>query len=91
MPDVHVDLRREKQQAGRLFMKYHLDDIAEIAAKFNDLDTGIKKDLILITALPGFGDSETLISKVDMPPAQHQQLTPPSPGDRSEEEAGIIA
>ena len=36
-------------------MKYQLDDIAEIAAKLADLDLGIKKNLILITALPGVG------------------------------------
>ena len=36
-------------------MKYQLDDITEIAAKLNDLDLGIQKDLILITALPGVG------------------------------------
>jgi predicted kinase len=36
-------------------MKYQLDDIAEIASKLNDLNLGIKKDLILITALPGVG------------------------------------
>ena len=36
-------------------MKYQLDDIAEIAAKLNDLDLGKKKDLILIAALPGVG------------------------------------
>ncbi len=36
-------------------MKYKIDDIAKIAAKFTDLGTGIKRDLILITALPGVG------------------------------------
>ena len=36
-------------------MKYQLDDIAEIAAKLADIDLGIKKNLILIAALPGVG------------------------------------
>jgi predicted kinase len=36
-------------------MKYQLDDIAEIASKLTALDLGTKKDLILITALPGVG------------------------------------
>ena len=36
-------------------MKYQLDDITEIAAKLGKLDSGVQKDLILITALPGVG------------------------------------
>lgn len=36
-------------------MKFELDDISEIAAKLTDLDLGIKRDLVLITALPGVG------------------------------------
>jgi len=36
-------------------MKYNIDDIAKIAARLTDLGTGIKRDLILITALPGVG------------------------------------
>ena len=36
-------------------MKYQLDDITEIAAKLHDLEPGIQKNLILITALPGVG------------------------------------
>lgn len=36
-------------------MKYQIDDIAEIAAKLADLGFETKKDLILITALPGAG------------------------------------
>jgi hypothetical protein len=37
---------------GRLFMKYQLEDIAEIALELADLGMGIEKNLILIT-LPG--------------------------------------
>ena len=33
----------------------HLDDIAEIASKLTDSGSGIQRDLILITALPGVG------------------------------------
>ncbi len=36
-------------------MKYNIDDIAKIAARLTDIGTGIKRDLILITALPGVG------------------------------------
>jgi len=36
-------------------MKYQLDDIAKIAAKFTESGTGIPRDLILIAALPGVG------------------------------------
>jgi len=36
-------------------MEYQLDDIAEIASKLADPDTGIQRDLILLTALPGVG------------------------------------
>ena len=36
-------------------MKYKIDDITKIAAKLTDLDMGTKRDLILITALPGVG------------------------------------
>ncbi len=36
-------------------MKYKIDDIAKIAARLTDLGMGIKRDLILITALPGVG------------------------------------
>ena len=36
-------------------MKYELDGIKQIAAKLPDLDSAIKRDLILITALPGVG------------------------------------
>jgi predicted kinase len=36
-------------------MKYELKDISEIAKKLTDLDRGIEKNLILITALPGVG------------------------------------
>lgn len=36
-------------------MKYQLDDIPEIASKLTALDLGAKRDLILITALPGVG------------------------------------
>ncbi len=36
-------------------MKYQLDDIAAIVAKFTELGTGIQRDLILIAALPGVG------------------------------------
>ena len=42
-------------------MKYQIDDTAEIAAKLTDLALGIKKDLILITALPGVG--KTILAK----------------------------
>ena len=36
-------------------MEYQLDDIAEIASKLTDLGSGIQRDLILLTALPGVG------------------------------------
>ena len=36
-------------------MEYQLDDIAEIASKLTDPGSGIQRDLILITALPGVG------------------------------------
>ena len=36
-------------------MKYKIDDIAKIDAKLTYLGTGIKRDLILIAALPGVG------------------------------------
>lgn len=36
-------------------MKYQLDDITEIAAKLHNLESGVQKHLILITALPGVG------------------------------------
>ena len=36
-------------------MEYQLDDIAEIASKMADSGSGIQRDLILITALPGVG------------------------------------
>jgi len=36
-------------------MEYQLDDIAKIASKMTDSGTGIQRDLILITALPGVG------------------------------------
>ncbi|MDM8556846.1 AAA family ATPase [Desulfococcaceae bacterium HSG7] len=36
-------------------MKYQLDDIAEIAAKFTEQGAGVTRDLILIAALPGVG------------------------------------
>ena len=36
-------------------MQYRLHDIAEIASKLTDLGSGIQRDLILITALPGVG------------------------------------
>ena len=35
-------------------MEYQLDDIAKIASKLTD-GSGIQRDLILITALPGVG------------------------------------
>ncbi len=34
-------------------MEYQLDDIADIASKMTDSGSGIQRDLILITALPG--------------------------------------
>lgn len=36
-------------------MKYQLEDIANIASKLTDSGSGIQRDLILITALPGVG------------------------------------
>jgi len=36
-------------------MEYQLDDIAKIASKLTDSSSGIQRDLILITALPGVG------------------------------------
>ena len=36
-------------------MEYQLDDIAKIASKLTDSGSGIQRDLILITALPGVG------------------------------------
>jgi predicted kinase len=36
-------------------MEYQLDDIAKIASKLADPGTGIQRDLILLTALPGVG------------------------------------
>ena len=36
-------------------MKYQLDDIAAIAAKFAEPGIGVQRDLILIAALPGVG------------------------------------
>ncbi len=36
-------------------MKYQLDDIAKIAAKFTESGAGVTRDLILIAALPGVG------------------------------------
>ena len=36
-------------------MKYQLEDIANIASKLTDSGSGIRRDLILITALPGVG------------------------------------
>jgi predicted kinase len=36
-------------------MEYQLDDITKIASKLTDSGSGIQRDLILITALPGVG------------------------------------
>jgi predicted kinase len=50
------------------------DDIAEIAAKFTDVDSGIQKDLILISGLPGVGKSTLAVEFVRQARATHFEI-----------------